>query len=88
MGAMSIREFNSNISKALSAAEKGEDIVLTRHGKQVLRVTRDGVEALAELRPMMTREAARLRMIELMRQGIDLGGPFTHDERNGLDRFL
>ena len=87
MGAMSIREFNSNISKALSAAEKGEDIVLTRHGKHVLRVTREGVEDLAEQQPM-TREAARLRMIELMRQGIDLGGPFTHDERNGLDRFL
>ena len=84
MGAMSIREFNSNISKALSAAEKGEDIVLTRHGKQVLRVTREGVEE--GFRQNVERDVARMR--ELMEQGIDLGGPFTYDERTGIDRLL
>lgn len=78
MGFMSIRELNSNVSKALSQAEAGEDIVLTRNGKPVLRITREGVDAS---------EAERLRALaqlrELMKKGIDLGGPATYDERTG-----
>ena len=87
MGAMSIREFNSNISKALSAAEKGEDIVLTRHGKQVLRVTREGLVG-SSATVDLDKDKDRLRMLAIMRKGIDLGGPFSYEERTGLDRLL
>lgn len=79
MGAMSIREFNANISKALSAAENGEDIVLTRHGKQVLRVTREGLASKSSMQP----DRAILRLRELLEKGIGFGGPATYEERTG-----
>jgi antitoxin (DNA-binding transcriptional repressor) of toxin-antitoxin stability system len=40
VGMMSIREFNSNVSKALARVEKGETLDITRNGK-----------VIAELRP-------------------------------------
>jgi len=78
MGFMSIRELNSNVSKALSQAEAGEDIVLTRNGKPVLRLTKEGVEDIER-----KRQDALNRLIELMDRGIDFGGPATYEERTG-----
>ena len=40
MGVLSVREFNSNVSKALSRVEAGETVNITRNGK-----------VIAELRP-------------------------------------
>lgn len=39
MGIMSIRELNANLSKAISRAEAGETIKITRNGKVVANVT-------------------------------------------------
>lgn len=35
----SIAEFKNKLSKLLERAEKGEDIVITRHGKPVVRIS-------------------------------------------------
>ena len=43
MGSMSINEFKKNSAAALSDAENGEDLLLTRDGKPVLRFTREGL---------------------------------------------
>lgn len=76
MGYMSIRELNANVSKAMAQAEAGDDIILTRNGKPVLRVTREGVD---------NREAQRrtglARLRELTHRGISLGGRATYEER-------
>ena len=78
MGVMSIRELNANVSKALAQAEAGDDIVLTRNGKPVLRLTREGVgEADGK------RRRACEQLLKLMETGIDLGGPATYEERTG-----
>ena len=77
MGIMSIREFNANVSKAIAAVEAGDDIVLTRNGIRVARITREGLESDAQ------READLNRLRELMSEGIDFGGPATYDERTG-----
>lgn len=77
MSYMSIRDLNANVSRALAQAETGEDIVLTRNGKPVLRITREGVH---------DREAKRLEAIERMRARMAAGfpglhGPATYEER-------
>lgn len=74
---MSIRELSANTSRGLALAEV-EDLILTKHGKPWLRVTRDGVED-GEAR----RQAAIKRLTELMDEGIPLGGPATYEERTG-----
>lgn len=68
MGVMTVRELNANISQALSRAEGGEILSITRNGK-----------AVAELHPpRMVRDenwhAARDRLIELMKKK---WGPYT-----------
>jgi prevent-host-death family protein len=78
MGVMSIRELNANVSRALSQAEAGEDIVLTRNGKPVLRLTREGVPDVED-----RRKAAVAKLFALMERGIDFGGPATYEERTG-----
>jgi antitoxin (DNA-binding transcriptional repressor) of toxin-antitoxin stability system len=78
MGFMSVRELNANVSRALSAAEAGEDIMLTRNGRPFLRITRDGVDGASA-----KRLAARERLRALMDKGIDFGGPASYEERTG-----
>jgi prevent-host-death family protein len=78
MGVMSIRELNANLSKALSRAEAGEVIEITKNGKPI-----------AELRPKPKNRmddpefrAARERLLEGMRKGIPgLKPPYTYEER-------
>lgn len=77
VGVMSVRDLNANVSRALSQAES-EDIMLTRNGKPYLRITRDGVED-AEAK----RTAAVAELFRLLDKGVDLGGPFTYEERTG-----
>lgn len=67
MGAMTIRELNANISKAISMVEAGETLDILKNGKIV-----------AELRPKPRRaDAAWTRANEestaFLREGIDLG---------------
>lgn len=78
MTVMSVRELNANVSRALSVAAAGEDIILTLKGEPYLRITREGVDQAADKRAR-AREALRA----LMERGIDFGGPATYDERTG-----
>lgn len=78
MGHMSIRELNANVSKAMAQAETGEDLILTRNGKPVLRLTKDGVPVASH-----ERETAIAELIALMERGVDLGGRATYEERTG-----
>lgn len=78
MSVMSIREFNSNVSKAVALVEAGETVDITKHGK-----------VIAELRP---KRASKLddpvfranweRMVAGMREGVPgLVAPFSAEER-------
>ena len=78
MTMMSVRELNANVSRALSAAAAGDDIILTLKGEPYLRITREGVDGAVE-----KRARARLELLALMERGIDFGGPATYDERTG-----
>ncbi len=86
MGKMSIREFNRNISEALTQIEHGEDIILTRHGKEIARLTREGLPESVEIEKERQESIAFLK--KMREKGFDLGGPATYEERTGLDRLL
>ena len=77
VGALSIRELNSNISRALARVEAGETLDITRNGK-----------IIAELKPKRRRRSDdpqwRKSFEELMAfldRGAALGGPAAYDER-------
>lgn len=78
MSVMSIRQFNSNVSKAVALVEAGETVDITRHGK-----------VIAELRPKRVSKlddpvfrANWERMVAGMQEGVPgLVAPFTADER-------
>lgn len=78
MSVMSIREFNSNVSKAVALVEAGETVDITRHGK-----------VIAELRPKRANKlddpvfrANWERMVAGMHQGVPgLVAPFSAEER-------
>jgi len=75
---VSARKANQEFSKLLDRAAKGEEVVITRRGAPVARLSPYAA------RPAMTpeREAAIKRMVEGMRKGgLRLGGRrFTRDE--------
>ena len=80
MGVMSIRELNTNMSKAIARAEAGEVIDITRNGKAVveLRAKRKNKLDDPEFR------AAYERFVQRMERGIPgLTGPATYEERTG-----
>ena len=80
MGVMSIREFNTNMSKAIARAEAGEVIRITRNGKPVAKLVPDRQNRMDD--PEF--RAARERLLASMREGIaGLDGPFTNEERTG-----
>ena len=78
MGVMSIRELNSNLSKALARVAAGETLDITNKGK-----------VFAEVRPKKASKlddpafrAAYERLADGLREGIPgLSGPATYDER-------
>ncbi len=78
MGALSIRELNSNISKALSRVEAGETLDITRNGK-----------IIAELRPKQRqRDAAWWKAyhesVEVLSKGFPGKiGRITEDDKYG-----
>ena len=78
MGALSVRELNSNISKALARVESGETLDITRNGK-----------VIAELRPKPpVRDAewwkAYKESVEFLSKGLPLKvGKITEDDKYG-----
>jgi Antitoxin Phd_YefM, type II toxin-antitoxin system len=80
MGILSIHEFNTNISGTLARVEKGEDVILTRRGKRIARLTRDGLDTDDEAQ----RKADLDWWFSLMDRAPAVGGPASADERAGL----
>lgn len=78
MGVMTVRELNANISQALSRAEGGEILSITRNGK-----------AVAEIHPpRIVRdekwEAARDHVLELMKKKWGpYTGKITYEDKHG-----
>ena len=78
MGALSVREFNANISKVLARVEAGETLDITRNGK-----------VIAELRPKRpVRDAAWWaaynESVAIMRKGIPVSiGKVTEADKYG-----
>ena len=76
MGLLSIREFNANVSKVFARVERGETIEITRNGK-----------VIAELSPKRHKrhdpewQKKVDALMELLDDGILLGGPAAYDER-------
>jgi prevent-host-death family protein len=77
MRTVSARQANQEFSKLLQAVVEGEEVVITRRGKPVARLT-----PLKEKARDAEREAEIDRLIEHWREGIDLGEPvaWTRDE--------
>ncbi len=70
MKTVSAREANQRFSKILAAAEAGEEIVVTRRGKPVVRI----VAVAAATATKRARDAAFRRLERLMRVGLPMGG--------------
>jgi antitoxin (DNA-binding transcriptional repressor) of toxin-antitoxin stability system len=80
MGVMSIREFNKNVSAALTKVEAGETIKITRRGKVIAKVVAEHEN------PMDDPEyrAKHAEMMALLRKGLPgLKGPASYEERTG-----
>ena len=70
------REANQQFSRLLKAAEKGEEIHITRNGKVVARLSPPRTA-----RDEKERKKAVEEMMKIIRKGIDLGGRrYTRDE--------
>lgn len=70
-----IREVNQHLSQYIEAAERGEDIIITRRGKPVARLS----AVLPERVLTVEQEEALVRSSARMKKGYDLGG-------NGFNR--
>lgn len=78
MTAMTIRELNGNVSKAIARVQAGETVDITKGGKIV-----------AEIRPKSSawlddpvRRSARKTLLALMEKGSpQMSGPLTYEER-------
>jgi len=68
---VSLRDANQNFAKLIREVEAGEEVVITRRGEAVARMV-----PVRGKRRVLTpeQEAARQRVLELMEEGVDLGG--------------
>ena len=73
-----LREANHHLAKHIKAVEEGHEVIITRRGQPVARLTRDlGTERTKD--PKW--QAAYERMLRLMNEGLPLGGlRMTRDE--------
>ena len=76
MKTVSAREANQSFAQLLKSAEAGEEIVVTKRGKPVARLTPYQKRSDAE------RQMARAELLEMLREARDLGytDPGTRDE--------
>jgi prevent-host-death family protein len=75
MRAVTAREANQAFSRLLGEAERGESVVITRHGRPVAVLSPYNGAASAE------RQAAIEALVALMREGLPIGNRrFTRDE--------
>jgi prevent-host-death family protein len=76
MRRVSAREANQRFSKLLNEVARGQEVMITRHGKPVARLVPVQDTAAAK-----KRAAAIKRMVKMMERGFPLGGlRFTRDE--------
>ncbi len=79
MAALSIRQLNDNLSAAIARAEAGEVITVTRHGRPVVELRARSVNRTDD--PVWREAYARMMLI--MEDSVDFGGPATYEERTG-----
>jgi prevent-host-death family protein len=67
---VSLREANQHLSRYIAAAERGEEVVITRRGKPIAKLVK------VSTTPKLTsaQKAARERMLTRMTTGYRLGG--------------
>lgn len=75
---VNIREVNQHLSRYIDAVQDGGEIIITRRGQPVARLT--GIQKPAELTE--SQKLARKRTLDRMRKGYSLGGQVP--ERNTL----
>ena len=77
MRRVSLREANQNFSSCIAEVEAGGRLILLRRGKPVAEIRPYSKKRAAD----PEREAAKRRLIAIMRRGIPMGGvPPTRDE--------
>lgn len=79
MATLSVRELNSNISKALARVEAGETLEITRNGKVVAELRAKKVDRKAD---PVWRASFDALMVDV-EKGVPFGRRFDHDERTG-----
>jgi prevent-host-death family protein len=83
---ITLRAANQAFSRCIREVEAGEEFVITRNGKAVARlISADGKRVLTP-----AQEAARVRALEIMKQGWPLNvGRFNRDEiyQERIDRY-
>ena len=67
---VSLRDANQHLSRYVEAVERGEEIIITRRGKPVAKITR----IVTAQRLTAAQKAIRERMLMRMRKGYHLGG--------------
>lgn len=67
---VSLRDANQHLSRYVEAVERGEEIIITRRGKPVAKITR----IVTAQRLTAAQKAIRERMLTRMRKGYHLGG--------------
>ena len=78
MREVTLREANQNFSACVAEVEAGERLVLTRRGRPVAQL----IPFREKAKPDPKQEAAWQEMLEIMKAGLDWGGPSTYDERH------
>jgi prevent-host-death family protein len=66
-----LREANHHLAKHIKAVEEGHEVIITRRGRPVARLTAEVGDDLAR-NPEW--QAAHERMVRLMAEGLPLGG--------------
>lgn len=65
-----LRQLNQNLAEYIVAAERGDEVIVTRRGKPIVKVSK--VEAERKLSP--EQQAALERSVARMKKGWSLGG--------------
>jgi prevent-host-death family protein len=75
MPTVPIHQAKSQLSELIRAVEQGEEVVLTRHGKRVIRLIK---EPETEQPTIEARRQAIVAELEALRAKVGAGGPAFH----------
>ena len=80
MQTITVREANQHFSRYMAAVDLGEELIITKRGREIARVVPGKDASVARRTPTLAENQARIAQLLAQLPVVHVGGPFNRDD--------